>query len=600
MANTEFKLERAVYAEVSDDDEEIALVTPASKPAKSTKVSTSKRGDDDDDSDSEVDLMLGPGLDGGRSEGVEMSEAQATGMMVLALLDKIIGVVDQIQETQTGLEAKQETMEKNMSGIQTDLAKLAKSHVGTAGTVNKLLDKVRKVNVNVKSVRKELDKQAGQIKKLENNEHELLKRKNFKVLIFQQLLNNAGSANCTNIEMRQGAVWMSHNTNEVAKYCLPVKLTTPKDKEKPVKEAKKPVAVGEEVEQVLSEGGEEVEEEVVIEEIIEESRSDRIKRSGLQKVDNLKKAFSKEQMEKTRQRTKDNLEKTRQRTKANLEKTRQRTRENLEKTKKSFGKKMGKLGTKMTPNTERREKIRSSREKTTKSLTPAHKFYGRHKFTTYRVPPFTFHVKKIREGEIEPTPEPEEQVEENEEVQEILEEEEGVGVVSKVEEGELVNLYSPETDALLEAADHARLVLQDTFSEQGARREETSVGTAHRASAINTDALKRDWCLSRLPSVLRVQLLVKTVFSFTSVLKSCQSNSSWKCAAHFRIERSRLRASGPRKVSKDVFRIAKNLLNSSYWRFGRLGNVSTALVSAGDLWTDRHIFSEPLSDTQEG
>lgn len=185
MADTDFKLERAIYAEVSDDDEEVALVTSASKPAKSTKVSTSKRGDDVDDSDSEVDLMLGPGLDGGGSGGVEMSEAQSTGMMVLALLDKIIGVVDQIQETQTGLEAKQETMEKNMRGIQTDLAKLAKSHVGTAGTVNKLLDKVRKVNVNVKSVRTELDKQAGQIKKLENNEHELLKRKNFKVLIFQ-------------------------------------------------------------------------------------------------------------------------------------------------------------------------------------------------------------------------------------------------------------------------------------------------------------------------------------------------------------------------------------------------------------------------------
>ncbi|KAI7803925.1 caveolae-associated protein 1 [Triplophysa rosa] len=413
MADTDFKLERAVYAEVSDDDEELALVVPASKPAKSTKVLTSKHGDDVDDSESEVDLMLGPGLDGGGSGGVERSEAQATGMRVLALLDKIIGVVDQIQQTQTGLEAKQDTMEKNMSSIQTDLTKLAKSHVGTAGTVNKLLDKVRKVNVNVKSVRTELDKQAGQIKKLENNEHELLKRKNFKVLIFQ-------------------------------------------DKEKPVKGTKKPVAVGEEGEQVLSEGGEEAEEEVENEKITEEPRAERIKRSGLQKVDELKKAFSKEQMEKTRQRTKENLEKTRLRTKENMEKARQRTRENLEKTKKTLGKKMGKLGTKMTANTERREKIRSSREKMKKSLKTGSKS------TTYRVPPFTFHVKKIREGEIEPTPEREEQVEEDEEVQEILEEEEGVGLVSKVEEGELVNLDSPETDALLEAADHARLVLRDT------------------------------------------------------------------------------------------------------------------------------------------
>uniref|UniRef100_A0A8C0XU30 Caveolae associated protein 1 n=1 Tax=Cyprinus carpio carpio TaxID=630221 RepID=A0A8C0XU30_CYPCA len=408
MADTDFKLERAVFAEVSDDDEEVSLMPAATKPAIVSKVFKSNRGDDDEDDDSEeeVDLVLGPGLDGGGSSEAQKSEAQATGMKVLALLDKIIGVVDQIQQTQT------------------ELAKLAKSHIGTAGTVNKLLDKVRKVNVNVKSVRTDLEKQAGQIKKLENNEHELLKRKNFKVLIFQ-------------------------------------------DKVKPVKVSKKPVAAGEEGEQVLSEGGEEEhgsEEEVEVEEIIEESRAERIKRSGLQKVDKLKMAFSKEQMEKTRQKTKENLEKTRLRTKENLEKTRQRTRENLEKTKKSLGKKMGKLGTKMTPNTERREKIRSSREKMKKSLKPDHPIYARSKSTTYRVPPFTFHVKKVREGEIEPTPEPEEeeeQVEQNEEVLEGLEVQEE-GLVSRVEEGELVNLDSPEMEALLEAADQSRLVFQET------------------------------------------------------------------------------------------------------------------------------------------
>ncbi len=234
-----------------------------------------------------------------------------------------------------------------------------------------------------------------------------------------------------------------------------------------MKVSKKPVAAEEEGEQVLSEGGEEEhgsEEEVEVEEIIEESRAERIKRSGQQKVDKLKMAFSKEQMEKTRQKTKENLEKTRLRTKENLEKTRQRTRENLEKTKKNLGKKMGKLGTKMTPNTERREKIRSSREKVKKSLNPDHKIYSRSKSTTYRVPPFTFHVKKVRGGEIEPTPESEEEEEEEEQNEEALEglaEQEG-GVMSRVEEGELVNLDSPEMEALLEAADQSRLVFQET------------------------------------------------------------------------------------------------------------------------------------------
>ncbi|TRY59822.1 hypothetical protein DNTS_035248 [Danionella cerebrum] len=415
MADKDFQLERAVFAEISDDDdEEVALVSSSTKPSSTSNRLKSIRGDDCEDPAKEGNLVLGTGLDGGVGAEAERSEAQTAGIMVLALLDKIIGVVDKVQQSQTALETKQEIMEKNMSTIQTELSKLAKSHVGTAGTVNKLLDKVRKVNVNVKSVRADLEKQVGQIQKLEKNEQELLKRKDFKVLIFR-------------------------------------------DKVKPEKVYRKPAAAGEDEQQV--EQGSKEEDEVEVEEIIEESRAERIKRSGLQKVDELKKAFSKDQMEKTKQKTKENLEKTRQRTRENLEKTRVRTRENLEKTRKSLGKRMGKLGTKMTPNTERREKIRSSREKMKKSLTPEHTEYARSKSTTYRVPPFTFHVKKIREGETEPTPEPVEQ--------EGVEEQEA-DLVSPLEEEELLRFHSPQVE---EAADRSRLVFQETVM----TRETTSL-----------------------------------------------------------------------------------------------------------------------------
>lgn len=154
---------KAVVAEGSYDDDEVALVTAATEPAV----------------DDEPAQKSTPHIDGGKSE------AQMNGVMVLSLLDKIIGVVDQIQQTQNGLEARQEAMEKSVSTIQGELAKLSKSHFGTANTVNKMLDKVRKVSVNVKTVRSNLEKQAGQIKKLESNESELLKRRNFKVLIYQ-------------------------------------------------------------------------------------------------------------------------------------------------------------------------------------------------------------------------------------------------------------------------------------------------------------------------------------------------------------------------------------------------------------------------------
>lgn len=185
----------------------------------------------------------------------------------------------------------------------------------------------------------------------------------------------------------------------------------------------------------LGEGGEEEkadkpqvdlssdEEGLEIEETIEESRAERIKRSSLQRVQNLKTVFSKEKMDKTRaktkvnlektkqktiqnlektkQKTRDNLEKTKQKTKENLERTKQRTRENLEKTRHNIEKKMGKLGTRMSVNPEQKQKMQTSRDKVKKAFTPDHVVYARSKTAVYKVPPFTFHVKKIREGAVE-------------------------------------------------------------------------------------------------------------------------------------------------------------------------------------------------------
>uniref|UniRef100_A0A2K6N7F8 Caveolae associated protein 1 n=1 Tax=Rhinopithecus roxellana TaxID=61622 RepID=A0A2K6N7F8_RHIRO len=110
---------------------------------------------------------------------------QVNGVLVLSLLDKIIGAVDQIQLTQAQLEERQAEMEGAVQSIQGELSKLGKAHATTSNTVSKLLEKVRKVSVNVKTVRGSLERQAGQIKKLEVNEAELLRRRNFKVMIYQ-------------------------------------------------------------------------------------------------------------------------------------------------------------------------------------------------------------------------------------------------------------------------------------------------------------------------------------------------------------------------------------------------------------------------------
>ncbi|XP_061333414.1 caveolae-associated protein 1 [Pezoporus flaviventris] len=326
---------------------------------------------------------------------------QINGVMVLTLLDKIIGAVDQIQLTQTQLEERQQDMDSAVTSIQGELTKLTKAHTTTSNTVNKMLEKVRKVSVNVKTVRQNLEKQAGQIKKLEANEAELLKRRNFKVMIYQ---------------------------DEVK---LPSKLSISKS----LKEGEKLEKEGEAEEGPVGEDHAEEDhiqlssdEEVEIEEIIEESRAERIKRSGMKRVDDFKKAFSKEKMEKTKLKTKENLEKT---------------RHNLEKTRHNLEKRMNKLGTKIVTN-ERREKMKTSRDKLRKSFTPDHTIYARSKTAVYKVPPFTFHVKKIREGEVEVK------------ATELVE----VGG-EEGENSDLMRGESPETHTLLEITEESDAVLVD-------------------------------------------------------------------------------------------------------------------------------------------
>ncbi|XP_010155898.1 PREDICTED: polymerase I and transcript release factor-like, partial [Eurypyga helias] len=132
---------------------------------------------------------------------------QINGVMVLTLLDKIIGAVDQIQLTQTQLEERQQEMDGAVTSIQGELTKLTKAHTTTSNTVNKMLEKVRKVSVNVKTVRQNLEKQAGQIKKLEANEAELLKRRNFKVMIYQEEIMD-GPCNKLRFPSRERAAFL--------------------------------------------------------------------------------------------------------------------------------------------------------------------------------------------------------------------------------------------------------------------------------------------------------------------------------------------------------------------------------------------------------
>ncbi|XP_032358775.1 caveolae-associated protein 1-like [Etheostoma spectabile] len=356
--------------------------------------------DDEDDALAAVKKELSiMGTDGDAAEDKDDAvklDTQVNGVMVLSLLDKIIGAVDQIQQTQSGLEARQQEMERSVTNIQGDLTKLSKSHSTTSNSVNKMMEKVRKVSINVKTVRATLEKQGGQIKKLESNEAELLKRRNFKVMVYQDEVKVPSKLSISKSMKVSESVSGSKGGS-----LLELKEAVEEEERGDGEKEDKPHID-------LSSD----EEGVEIEETIEESRAERIKRSSLQRVQTLKTVFSKEKMDKTRaktkenlektkQKTKENLERTRQKTKDNLEKTKQKTRQNLEKTRHNIEKKMGKLGTRMSVNPEHKQKIQTSRDKVKKAFTPDHVVYARSKTAVYKVPPFTFKVRKVREGAVE-------------------------------------------------------------------------------------------------------------------------------------------------------------------------------------------------------
>lgn len=110
---------------------------------------------------------------------------QVSAITVVALLDKLVNMLEAVQDNQQRMEQRQADLEGAVRVVQGDVTRLSKTHIGTSNSVTKLLERSRKVSGHLKDVRERMDKQAVQVKKLEANHSHLLKRNHFKVLIFQ-------------------------------------------------------------------------------------------------------------------------------------------------------------------------------------------------------------------------------------------------------------------------------------------------------------------------------------------------------------------------------------------------------------------------------
>ncbi|KAM4559887.1 caveolae-associated protein 2b isoform 1-T8 [Odontesthes bonariensis] len=217
----------------------------------------------------------------------KMSQGPVNAITVLTLLDKLVNMLDAVQENQHKMESHQVEMEGVVRGIQADMTKLSKSHSHTSNTVSKLLDKSRKLSVTMKEVRDRMERQGAQVRKLEANHAHLISRNNFRVLIFQE-------------------------ENEIPATVF-VKDPPPFPRDEILEEGEESAPGVTEAHQdgglhtidLSSDEDVGLEAELEEEELwphdldnMEKSRAEKLKRSSLKKVDSLKKAFSRQNIEK--------------------------------------------------------------------------------------------------------------------------------------------------------------------------------------------------------------------------------------------------------------------------------------------------------------
>ncbi|CAL8288295.1 unnamed protein product [Lota lota] len=207
---------------------------------------------------------------------------------VLTLLDKLVNMLDTVQENQHKMEVQQVDMESVVMGIQADVTKLSKNHSHTANTVSKLLDKSRKLSVTMKEVRERMERQGVQVKKLEANHAHLTQRNNFKVLIFQEEKEIPSS-----VFVKQPIPFPRDGVDEEEEG-----EPRPPQDNPAHEEGLHTIDLSSDEDVGLEAELEEEGEELYDLDHMEKTRAEKIKRSSLKKVDSLKRAFSKHNIEK--------------------------------------------------------------------------------------------------------------------------------------------------------------------------------------------------------------------------------------------------------------------------------------------------------------
>ncbi|XP_029955020.1 caveolae-associated protein 4b [Salarias fasciatus] len=185
---------------------------------------------------------------------------------IMALLDRVAGLMDTVQATQQRMEERQLELEGTVKTIQADIVKLTSEHANTSSTVDRLLEKTRKVSRHIKDVRVRVENQNVRVKKVEATQGDLLAKNKFRVVIYQGD-QEVKSVTPGNEPAESGGGAGARADVEPDKFELPP----------------------------------ESDEEYMVVEEADSSAAGRMKKSGLTRIESFKATFSKENMTKTRE-----------------------------------------------------------------------------------------------------------------------------------------------------------------------------------------------------------------------------------------------------------------------------------------------------------
>ncbi|XP_052574043.1 caveolae-associated protein 4 [Peromyscus californicus insignis] len=196
-----------------------------------------------------------------RLSSVTEDEDQDAALTIVTVLDKVATIVDSVQASQKRIEERHREMENAIKSVQIDLLKLSQSHSNTGYVVNKLFEKTRKVSAHIKDVKARVERQRVHVTKVETKQEEIMKKNKFRVVIFQENVRCPSSLSV----VKDRSVPENQEEEEEEVFDPPIELSSDEEY------------------------------------YVEESRSARFRKSGKEHIDHIKKAFSKENMQKTRQ-----------------------------------------------------------------------------------------------------------------------------------------------------------------------------------------------------------------------------------------------------------------------------------------------------------